>query len=186
MLVVPSPPVIGVKAKELAHLWLELLFNSALVAFFTYAYYFIGATVPKTEGPGWGAEVWPQVILLALIILLGVNIYQIYRRNTSTPKPSQLRQTDLASFIQSKMFLAMASLFVYGISLQAAGFILSTLVFFVVYARIVGQKNVKALVLSSFVATFAVYFVFSRALGVMLPRGYGVLRDFAIFLESLL
>jgi len=167
-------------------LWLELLFNAALTAFFIYAYFFIGATVPATDGPMWGAEVWPQLILFALIVLLGVNMYQIYRKNTLTPSASQLQQMGLAAFTKSKLFLAMASLFIYGLSLQAAGFILSTLIFFVVYARIVGQRNVKALLLSSFVATFSVYFVFSRLLGVMLPRGYGVLRDFAIFLEGLL
>lgn len=165
---------------------LELLFNAALVAFFAYAYFFIGATVPKTTGPMWGAEVWPQVILVALIVLLLVNMYQVYRKNTLTSKSTSVEKIDVSAFFRSKLFLAMISLLVYAMSLQAAGFILSTLIFFVVYARIVGQKNVKTLMVSSVAATFAVYFVFSRALGVMLPRGYGVLRDFAIFLESLL
>lgn len=167
---------------------LELLFNAGLVAFFAYAYFFIGGSVPATIGPGWGAEVWPQAILLVLMALLSINMYQVYRKGKSAPTLdlAQLRQSSLASFLKSKMFLAMASLAVYALSLQAAGFILSTLVFFAVYARIVGQKNVKILALSSFVATFAVYFVFSRALGVILPRGVGILREFAIFLESLL
>jgi len=167
---------------------LELLFNAGLVVFFTYAYFFIGATVPKAEGPGWGAEVWPQAILIALIILLGVNMVMVYRGGGKTPEFGfgKLRQISLTSFVQGKLFLGMAALFVYAMSLQAAGFILSTFVFFVVYARIVGQKHTKTLVVSAFVATFTVYFVFSRALGVMLPRGYGILRDFAIFLEGLL
>jgi len=167
---------------------LELLFNAGLVAFFGYAYFFIGTSVPATQGPGWGAEVWPQAILLMLMVLLSINMYQIYRKgkSTKTLDLAQLRRFSLAAFIKSKMFLAMASLAIYALSLQVAGFILSTLVFFMVYARIVGQKNVKILAISSFVATFAVYFVFSRALGVMLPRGVGILRVFAIFLESLL
>ncbi len=113
---------------------------------------------------------------------------KVYRGGGKAPEFgfSQLWQISLTSFVQGKLFLGMAALFVYAMSLQAAGFILSTFVFFVVYARIVGQKNTKTLVVSSFVATFAVYFVFSRALGVMLPRGYWILRDFAIFLEGLL
>ena len=173
--------------KELAHVLLELLFNAGLVVFFAYAYFFIGASVPSTQGPGWGAEVWPQAILLLLMVLLAINMYQVYRKGARTPTHdfAQLRQLSLVAFMKSKMFLAMASLAVYALSLQAGGFILSTLVFFMVYARIVGQKNLKILALSSFIATFAVYFVFSRALGVMLPRGIGILRDFAILLESL-
>ncbi|MBS3985437.1 MAG: tripartite tricarboxylate transporter TctB family protein [Selenomonadales bacterium] len=166
---------------------LELLFNAGLVALFTYAYFFIGASVPAAPGPGWGAQVWPQAILLMLIFLLCVNMYQVYRKGAGTQanELAELRRLSLAALVQSKLSLAMLSLFVYAMSLQAAGFILSTLVFFMVYAKIVGQKSAKLLVLSSFIATFAVYFVFSRALGVMLPRGVGILRDFAIFLESL-
>jgi len=79
----------------------------------------------------------------------------------------------------------MVALLVYAICLQTLGFILSTFVFFAGYARIVGQRQVRSLVLSSLVATLSVYFVFSRGLGVMLPRGIGILRDFALILERL-
>lgn len=165
---------------------LELLFNGTLLAFFTYCFFYIGATVPKTNAVGWGAEVWPQAILLALIVLIGVNIYRVYRGSSAEERGlSSVRRLNLRSIMTGKLILGMGALFVYAIVLQALGFIVSTFVFFVVYARIVGQRNVKSLVVSSLVATLSVYFIFSRGLGVMLPRGLGLLRDFALILERL-
>ncbi|MBS3872191.1 MAG: tripartite tricarboxylate transporter TctB family protein [Firmicutes bacterium] len=165
---------------------LELLFNGALLAFFTYCYFYIGAIVPKTTAVGWGAEVWPQAILVALIILLGANMYKIYRGTPVALRSDvEPRHISVHSILANKLVLSMVALLVYAICLQTLGFILSTFVFFAGYARIVGQRQVRSLVLSSLVATLSVYFVFSRGLGVMLPRGIGILRDFALILERL-
>jgi len=72
----------------------------------------------------------------------------------------------------------------YTVLLEPLGFLVSSLVMFASYARLNGQKNVKVLVLTTVLITFGLYFVFSRGLGIMLPRGYGFLRDMALFLES--
>jgi putative tricarboxylic transport membrane protein len=57
---------------------------------------------------------------------------------------------------------------------------------FAVYAVLTGQKKASSVVaLSAILITLGIYFVFQRGLGIMLPRGYGFLRDIALFLESL-
>ena len=53
------------------------------------------------------------------------------------------------------------------------------------YGWLLGAKKYGQLVIASICITFILYIVFSGLLSVNLPRGYGFLRDFALFLESI-
>lgn len=132
-----------------------------------------------------GAEQWPQLILGALIVLIIVNMYKIYRSTPAEKRGAdQLKNIKLQSVLKNKLFIGMAIILAYAFSLEAAGFILSTYIFFMLYARLIGEKRMKVLASSAFVTTFGIYFLFARGLSIMLPRGYGILRDFALMLES--
>lgn len=165
---------------------LEILFNLALVVFFAYSYVYVGSTMPVSSKTELGAEQWPQLIITALIILLFVNIYNVYK-NTPVDKRNLSSITDikLSKIIKSKLFAGIVIVFAYAFALEPLGFIVSTLVMFATYARLNGQKSVKLIVISTILITFLVYFIFTKGLGIMLPRGYGFLRDIALFLESI-
>lgn len=165
---------------------LELLFNAALLIFFAYCHYYIGATMPASPPTELGAEQWPQLILRALIILIVVNIVKIYR---STPAEERslksLKEIKLPDLIKNKLFAGIIFILLYAFSLEFAGFLLGTFIFIIVYARLIGERRIKVLAGSSFVMTFGLYLLFARGLSIMLPRGYGILRSLALMLESI-
>jgi len=76
-------------------------------------------------------------------------------------------------------------LFAFAFSLEYLGFMLGTFLFTIAYAYLLGEHRVPRLVLYSVIITIALYVLFSLALDVMLPRGVGPLRDFALMLESI-
>lgn len=165
---------------------LELLFNAALLIFFAYAYYHIGVSMPESSAIELGAEQWPQLILGTLILLIVVNIVKVYR-STPTEKRNldEIKNIKLEAVFKSKLFKGIVIILAYAFLLEAVGFILSTFVFLVVYARLIGEKRIKILLSAGFLITFGIYFLFARGLTIMLPRGYGILRTFALFLEAL-
>ena len=165
---------------------LELLFNLVLFLFFAYCYYFIGTSMPKSAATELGPEQWPQLILGALLVLLLVNMFNVYR-NTPAEKRNISAITSISPILiaKSKLFHGIIIIFAYAFLLEPLGFLLSSLMMFASYARLQGQKNVKVIVLTTVLITFGIYIVFSKGLGIMLPRGYGFLRDIALFLESI-
>ncbi len=132
-----------------------------------------------------GPEQWPQLILGALIILIIINMVRIYKQ---TPADSRnfngVKNIRLLEILKSKLFLGIMAVFIYSIILERIGFILNTFIFFIAYSRLIGEKRIKVLLISAFIVTFGIYFIFASGLGIMLPRGYGILRDFALLLES--
>ncbi len=164
---------------------LELLYNAVLLILFAYCYYYIGATMPASAPTELGAEQWPQLILSGLIVLILINMFKIYKTAAAEERNfDQIKNIKLQAILRSRLFQGIVIILVYAASLAAAGFILSTYIFFIVYARLIGEKRIKFLAGSAFVMTFSVYFLFARGLSIMLPRGYGILRDFALMLES--
>lgn len=165
---------------------MELLFNIVLIVFFAISYVYVGATMPQSSSAELGAEQWPQLLITALIILLFVNIYNIYK-NTPAEKRhfKSITGISIPAMVKSKLFWGIVIIFAYAFSLEPFGFILSTMVMFSIYAVLTGQKKKSVVALSAILITLGIYFVFQRGLGIMLPRGYGFLREIALFLESL-
>lgn len=141
--------------------------------------------MPVSSPTELGAEQWPQLILRALIFLMIVNIVKIYRATPAEKRNfEEIKSIDFSAILKNKLFLGIILILIYAFSLELAGFILSTIVFIIVYARLIGEKRVKVLVGSSFAMTFGLYILFARGLSIMLPRGYGFLRSLALMLES--
>lgn len=165
---------------------MELLFNIVLIVFFAISYVYVGATMPQSSSAELGAEQWPQLLITALIILLFVNIYNIYKNAPAEKRHfKSITGISISAIVKSKLFWGIFIIFAYAFSLEPFGFILSTMVMFSVYAILTGQKKPSVVALSAILITLGIYFVFQRGLGIMLPRGYGFLREIALFLESL-
>ena len=165
---------------------MEILFNIVLIVFFAISYVYVGATMPQSSSAELGAEQWPQLLITALIILLFVNIYNIYKNAPAEKRHfKSITGINIPSMVKSKLFWGIVVIFAYAFSLEPFGFILSTMVMFSIYAVLTGQKKRSVVALSAILITLGIYFVFQRGLGIMLPRGYGFLREIALFLESL-
>lgn len=141
--------------------------------------------MPKSLPTELGPEQWPQLILGALIVLIGVNMVNIYKK---TPKEKrnldEIKNLRLLPMLKSKLFIGIVIIFAYTFLLEPVGFLVSSMVMFACYAVLQGQKKPWVVAASAIGITFLLYFIFTKGLGIMLPRGYGFLRDIALFLES--
>jgi hypothetical protein len=73
---------------------------------------------------------------------------------------------------------------VYAAVLDTVGFLVSSVILFLLYSRLLGEKKIKVLLLSSVGCVILLYLIFDVVLGIMLPRGTGIFRTMALFIES--
>ncbi len=169
----------------------EFLMNILLVAFLGYTYFthVLEAPVPvkvQKNPYAFQPDTWPSVIIILLEICLIINIIQIYRRNKG--KEDFTIKAFLATipeFFKSKMFLGIVILTVASFVLETLGFILTAILVLFLYGMLLGEKKIPRLAIASVCIAFVLYIIFSGMLSVNLPRGVGFLRDFALFLESI-
>lgn len=165
---------------------IQLLFNGVLAVFFAYCYFYVGSIAPEPKAGTMDGAQWPQLLLALLIFFIVLNIYNIYK---STPKEernlSTITGVNYKGFFKNKLFIGIAIFFVYAVGLEYLGFIISSFLFAMAYSRLLGEKRISHLLLYSFLSVIILYFLFSKGLQIMLPRGVGIFRDFALLLETL-
>lgn len=162
----------------------ELLFNVSLLVFFIYCYFYVGATAPDpVPGQMDGAQ-WPQIILVLLVIFIGINIFKVIK-NKKEGEGYKI-EFNFVKIVKSKLFIGSVLLLVYAYVLDYIGFIFGSISFFMIYSRLLGQKKITKLILSSVICVVILYVLFNTVLGIMLPRGTGIFRNFALFVESIL
>lgn len=165
---------------------LQLLFNGGLALFFIYCFFYIGAIAPEPE-PGMmdGAQ-WPQILLVLLVVFLVANMYSIYKKTARNERNlGAITGINLKELYKNKLLIGIAILFIYALVLEYLGFILSSLLLCIAYSRLLGEKRIPQLLLYSLLNVVILYFLFSKGLNLILPRGVGILRKFALILERM-
>lgn len=163
---------------------LELLFNAGLLIFLIYSFFYIG-NVESEPTPGLlDAVEYPRILLGLLIIFLTINIINILRKRKEGE--TFKIEFDIKKIVKSKLFIGIVFLFLYVFALDYIGFIAGSIIFFLLYSRLLGEKSIPKLLISAFLSVGILYILFNSMLGIMLPRGTGVFRTFALFLESLI
>lgn len=163
-------------------LTLDLIFTVALLAFAVYCFFFIGA-VDNGTATEVGAAFWPRLILGIMIVLLVVNLVNLFRKKNGI---GPVNAEAVKSFCKSKLLIGMVICAVTAVILPYIGFIPTSFLFLVAYGVLLGEKRPVILVATGIVATLIVYIIFQGPLGIFLPRGYGFLRSFALAMESLI
>ncbi len=165
---------------------LQLFLNITLMLFFMYCYAYIGATTIEATNRGLSDAAWPQALITIGIIFFIINIFAIIK---NIPKEERnlgyFKQIDVSSFFKDKLFVGMLFMLAYSFALDYFGFITSSVAMFAAYGRLLGQKDKKKMIISSLIAVAIFYVVFGMGLGIMLPRGKGIFRTMALFIETL-
>ena len=166
---------------------LKLLFNGGLTAFFIYCYYYISITAPvKTRAYEIDGADWPKILLILVIFALIVNIVKIIRETPATERNmSAITSINFAGIFKNKLFLGMALMLLYAYALPYIGFIPASIVMATLYMMLLGERRVLFALLYSAISVAVLYALFSFLLDIMLPRGIGVFRSFAIMIESI-
>ena len=157
-----------------------------MLIFFGYCYFYIGVSLPKSGPNELGAEQWPQIILALLCLLLVINLYKIIRGMKDVPEDQKLTAKSFKAFFTSKLFIGIVLVAVLSVLLAYLGFIPSCLLFLVAYSRLLGEKRMGRSIGISLLITVFLFVLFYLGLSIMLPRGVGIFRDFALMLETAL
>ncbi|GHV91645.1 hypothetical protein AGMMS50268_21480 [Spirochaetia bacterium] len=167
---------------------LELIVNVVLMIAAVFAFWYVGATMPKSPDSEMGAEQWPQMLLVLLIIAIAYNIFSYFKKNKKEDVKAAFVDffPGIVRFVKSKLFIGMVLLVVMSLLYEPLGFIVTCPLFMISYGVLLGARKPLPLIISSLVITLVLYIGFSVFLSVMLPRGYvPFLRSAAFFLESI-
>lgn len=160
---------------------LELLFNVVLLLFFIYNFINVGGVEPpKMPGTINGSE-YARALLAILIVFIIINIVKIYGRRTT--QDTFKINFDIKKFLTNKLFIGSAILLIYSLALDTVGFIIASFVMFLCYSYLLGQRNIPKLILSAVVSVVVLYLIFDVLLGIILPRGTGIFRNFSMMIE---
>ena len=170
----------------------ELIMNILLVVFLVFSFFthVLEAPVPvkvQKNPYAFQPDTWPKVIIILLLICLVINIIQIIKRNKGKEDFTlKAFAATIPGFFKSKMFLGIIILTAASLVLETLGFVVTAILVLFAYGALLGEKNLGRLAIASVLIALVLYIVFSGMLSVNLPRGtIGFLRDFALFLESI-
>jgi len=166
---------------------LELIVNILLLAASLFCFWYVGTTMPGSPVDQLGAEQWPQLLLIMLIIAIGYNLFNYFRKNKKEDIAASFADffPSIVRLVKSKLFIGMLILVGLGLLYEPLGFLATCLIFMIAYGLLLGARKPLPLILSSLAIMFILYIIFAVLLGVMLPRGYvPFLRNVAYFLES--
>jgi hypothetical protein len=112
-----------------------------------------------------------------------VNIAKIIKNKDTRKK--EVLEFSIKGIITNKLFIGSVLLIIYSLAISRTGFVVTSFIFFMVYSYLLGEKRILRLIITSALSVALLYFVFNKMLDIMLPRGNGIFRTFAMFLESL-
>ena len=162
---------------------LDIIFSIVLGIFCIYLFFLVGAESPAPTATELGAAFWPRIILVLLILLIIVNIVNSLKKL----KGSNEKLTagfNLGEFLKSKLFVGMILVAVMAILMPIIGFIPVSFLFLIAYGVLLGERRIGFLIIVSLVITAILYILFQGARDIMLARGTGIFRDFALFFET--
>lgn len=166
---------------------IELLFNIILFVFFVVCFGMSFGLVNQTKSDVLGSAFWPQIILVLLLLCLAWNIYKVIRNIREHPgQVEKINFAQIKGFFTGKMFIGIVITALMAILLEPLGFLPTTFLFLAAYGILLGERKVWKILVISLVLDLLLYVVFFKGLSIMLPRGMGPLRDFSLWIESLL
>ncbi len=164
---------------------MDIIFSVILAVFCIYCFFLVGAESPAATPTELGAAFWPRIILVMMIILLAVNIVNNLKAQKEN-KSSIMGELNLGGFLKSRLLVGIILVAVMALLMSAIGFMPDCLLFLIAYGFLLGERRIPLLVIRSLAITVVLYVIFQGALDIMLARGVGPFREFALFFEMLL
>ena len=164
---------------------MDIIFSVILAVFCIYCFFLVGAESPAATPTELGAAFWPRIILVMMIILLAVNIVNNLKAQKEN-KSSIMGELNLGGFLKSRLLVGIILVAVMALLMSAIGFMPDCLLFLIAYGFLLGERRIPLLVIRSLAITAVLYVIFQGALDIMLARGVGPCREFALFFEMLL
>lgn len=158
---------------------MEMVFTLGLMVFFgATAFFSLGLTKETIAGDALGASGFP-LLMIGLGLLLCV--IQLVRQ-AKAKKEAGEKLLDLSTPEGRAVAFTALVLTAYVALLNFLGFLLSTFLFALVSALVMGYRKKGKLVVFALITTFALFLLFAKAFFVPLPRGIGFLKELSYLL----
>lgn len=165
------------------------LFSGILFLFSGYCLYYVTTTVQvSTVSDPLGSAFWPQMILVLLMVMLAVNMWQVYKGTAPDKRDwGALGKVNWAKALTSPLGLGMIGMFAYSWILGYTGFLPTSFVLCMFFCYLLGERRKWVIVLASLATVIGLYLLFYKGMGIQMPRGtIPFLRKFAMGVEKLL
>lgn len=164
----------------------ELIFSILFIVFFAgmFVYGYFNTPVLLNDK----SVIWYPLMIIMLII--GMLI--IHCRRLWIKIPKEEKQKSIVEILDLKnkrlwiMILAVAGTVFYAYMLERVGFVIMTFAAIIFYTILLGEKKIHRAIAVAACILIPVYCIFVYGLGVRLPRGLGVFKEFSRFLENLI
>ncbi len=156
----------------------EIIFNVVLFAISIFLYYVAGTFRQFAPYAKLGPDFWPKGILLGIIFLSGIllikSITSLIKHEIKEPSMRNVQEP-------YRLFLVIAVSFAYAFGMGILGFLLSTILFQVIFLYLLKIKRFLSIILVSLLNTAMLYILFIQVLNMLLPTGVGIFRTISLF-----
>jgi hypothetical protein len=155
----------------------EIIFNVVLFAVSIFLYYVAGTFKQFAPYAKLGPDFWPKGILLGIIFLSGILLI----KNIISLIKHEIKKSSMKSEQEPyRLFLVIAVSFAYAFGMGIFGFILSTIVFQIIFLYLLKAKRFLSIILVSLLNTAILYILFIQVLNMLLPPGVGIFRTISL------
>jgi putative tricarboxylic transport membrane protein len=162
-------------------MYLELIFNVALILLLAYFFYLSGDYVgQRISSDFFGPKGFPQLLIVLAILILVYLTVQLIRRNFIRLKESAAQVSDTRGYL--RLLVSFVILTGYVFLFERLGYIVSTFLFILLLPTAFGYKVSIKLVAFSLVLTLVMVLCFGTLFSTPLPRGFGLLREWSYLL----
>ncbi len=168
----------------------ELIFDiflMAVLAFFFGTSFLIDPGVAR-KGDILGPTGFPRVIIILSFLIMVYQVFKLVQKMKAEGGEAQVKKAGSVSENlekmkagYKKMAICMLFLLVYVAGMQYLGYAVMTFLFVASFAKAIGYKNNKKLLLFSVVITIILVAVFGTLFSITLPRGFGILKELSFY-----
>lgn len=153
------------------------IINTAIILISLGLYSLTGSFDPRGKYSGVNDPAfWPRVLLIFIIVVAVVSMAVA----TFGRKSGGKEEKDLPGIFFGKLVAAFCLAVLYAIGMQYFGFILSTLLFQLLFLLLQGVRKPLTLIITPLILTTMVYLIFVVVMSIPLPRGVGIFRSFSL------
>jgi hypothetical protein len=138
--------------------------------------YYLACCIDQAPSDQLGADFWPKMILIFLMVSCGIKFVEIYinRKDLAAEAASRPEMNNV------KLTLMIVLLAATVVAIDVTGFAVGNLLFMLLFLYLAGMRKVVPLVAVSVIGTAVLVYVFAKIVYLPLPKGWGFFEDISL------
>jgi putative tricarboxylic transport membrane protein len=141
-------------------------------------FYSLACCIGPTPMGQLGAQFWPKMILLFLMISCVIKFGEIVWNRHKLAQEAEARPEMDNVKLTLMIFLLVATVF----AIDYIGFALANFLFMIAFLSLVGLRRIPSLLLVSGLGTIGMLYMFVKVVYLPLPKGIGAFEDISLFI----